>query len=231
MLFTVASILHQRDQFSESRYLCNGLVREVTLNYQLYQSDLPSGNITVVQGSTSRVGRIQYRPQFYIGYNQTCDRCQVNRYLICQNTKCQCPRLATYWDGQMCQNQLSYMYKLGVTAILFDGIPNLNRVQSVVTSVYNNISWTHAQYLNATAPASTDYQYICSSNQVVFRFNVRMTIQTSIANTTFAINSFVIGAGWPNSITVTIVGYLTATQTYTTTVAINTNTKQIMELH
>ncbi|CAM4988058.1 unnamed protein product, partial [Rotaria socialis] len=57
--------------------------------------------------------------------------------------------------------------KLGATAITFDGIPNLNSLQGVVPSVYNNISWTNAQYLSATAFANTGYQYVCASRQVV----------------------------------------------------------------
>ncbi|CAF2187216.1 unnamed protein product [Rotaria magnacalcarata] len=159
----------------------------------------------------------------------------------------------------MCQNQLSYgklcnssswcrqdcnltcvfrscqpntaICKLDSTAVTFDDIPNLNSLQGAIPSVYNNISWTNAQYLNATASVSSDYKYVCSSGQMVCWLNVPMTMQTSIANTTCTINSFVIAASWSNYITVTIVGYFTSTQIYTTTVAINTYTKQIMELN
>ncbi|CAF3931774.1 unnamed protein product [Rotaria magnacalcarata] len=101
--------------------------------------------------------------------------------------------------------------KLGATAITFDDIPNLNTLQDVIPSVYNNISWMNAQYLNATASSSAGYTYVCSSGQMVCWFNVPMTIQTSIANTTLTINSFVIAAVSSNSITVTIVGYFAST--------------------
>lgn len=90
--------------------LCRIFIYEkiIVNNCRLYQSDLSSGNITSTGASSSRVGIIVYHPLLYADYNQTCDWCQFNRYLTCQNATCRCPPPTSYWDGQMCQNQLYY---------------------------------------------------------------------------------------------------------------------------
>ena len=80
---------------------------EITLSCQLYESDVTDGNITSSQSSTSRVRFITYDKQFYVDYNKTCDHCQLNRYLTCRNNTCQCSLVMTYWDGQICRNQLT----------------------------------------------------------------------------------------------------------------------------
>lgn len=106
--YIVRSLMQCAQQCNQN-VLCRVFVYdEITLDCQLYQSDLSSGNITSVLQTTSRVGHLRYQSKLYVDYNQTCDRCQVNRYLICQNARCLCPPPTTYWDGQMCQNQLSY---------------------------------------------------------------------------------------------------------------------------
>ncbi|CAF3538088.1 unnamed protein product [Rotaria sp. Silwood1] len=233
---------------------------EITLNCQLYQSDLSSGNITTVPTSTSRVGCIRYQPQLYLNYNQTCNQCQVNRYLTCQNARCQCPPPTTFWNGQMCQNQLSYgetcnssswcrqdwnltcvfgscqpntaICKLGATAITFDdNVLSISGVNGIIPSMYKNLSWTNAKYLNATALSTTGYRYVCVSGEYVCWFNTPMTIETLTVNKTFTINSFVTAAGWSNSISLSITGYFSSTQIYTTTFSLNTYTQRIVELN
>ncbi|CAF2594223.1 unnamed protein product [Rotaria sp. Silwood2] len=241
--------------------LCRVFVyNEITLNCQLYQSDLSSGNITSVPGSTSRVGRIRYQPQLYLDYNRTCDRCQVNRYLTCQNAKCQCPPPTTFWNGQLCQNQLSYgktcnssswcrqdwnltcvfrscqpntaICKLGATAITFDDdILSMSSLNGFIPSSYQNLSWTNAKYLNATGLPTSGYRYVCVSGEYICWFNAPMTIETLIANRTFTINSFVTAAGWYDSVSLSIIGYFSSTQMYTTTLSLNTYTQRIIELN
>ncbi|CAF1211538.1 unnamed protein product [Rotaria sordida] len=256
--FTIKSLMWCAQQCNLN-ILCRIFVYdEITFICKLYQSDLLSGNITFVLGSTSQVGRIRYQPQFYLNYNQTCDRCQVNRYLICQNAKCQCPPPTTYWNGQMCQNQLSYgktcnssswcrqdwnltcifgscqpntaICKLGATAITFDDLSSSGQ-NGFIPSIYQNLSWTNAKYLNATGLPGSGYPYVCVSGEYVCWFNNPMTIETLVVNRTFTINSFVTAAGWSNSLILTITGYFSSTQIYTTSMPLNTYTQRIVELN
>ena len=79
---------------------------------RLFEGELSTG--TVITNSalpSSRVGAIRYNisqtAQSYLSYNKTCNQCKSgkNRYLQCLNNTCQCP-YNTYWNGQMCLNQL-----------------------------------------------------------------------------------------------------------------------------
>ncbi|CAF1122883.1 unnamed protein product [Rotaria sordida] len=257
-ILTVRSLMLCAQQCNQN-ILCRVFVyNEITFNCQLYQSDLSSGNITFIPGSTSQVGRIRYQPQFYLDYNQTCDRCQVNRYLTCQNARCQCPPSTTYWDGQMCQNQLSYgktcnssswcrqdwnltcifgscqpntaLCKLGATAITFDDL-STPTVNGIIPSIYQNLSWTNAYYLNESGIPNIGYRYVRVSGEYVCWFNSPMTIQTLIVNKTFTINSFVTAAGWSDSVILTITGYFSSIQIYTTSMSLNTYTQRIVELN
>ena len=79
---------------------------------RLFEGEFSTG--TVLEDSallTSRIGAIIYdisvAPQLYSSYDQTCDHCSIgrNRYLQCIDNTCQCP-IHTFWNGQLCLNQL-----------------------------------------------------------------------------------------------------------------------------
>jgi hypothetical protein len=78
---------------------------------RLFEGEFSTGTILNSTSLTSRIGAIGYNttiaPQLYSSYNKTCDQCSTggNRYLQCINNTCQCP-MHTYWNGQMCSNQL-----------------------------------------------------------------------------------------------------------------------------
>ncbi|CAF1077668.1 unnamed protein product, partial [Didymodactylos carnosus] len=73
---------------------------------RLFEGEITTGQVnrSAAVPSTSRVGSIAYTQQLYLVYNQTCNQCQINRYLLCINNTCQCPP-HTYWNGSMCLNQ------------------------------------------------------------------------------------------------------------------------------
>ena len=105
---SVSSLLKCSKQCNQNQ-LCRTFVYDKHASLcQLYRSDSQTGNITATNVTTSVVGQIEYTPQLYVNYNHTCNRCDMDRYLTCRNATCQCPSPGTYWDGQMCQNQLYY---------------------------------------------------------------------------------------------------------------------------
>ncbi|CAF4490280.1 unnamed protein product, partial [Didymodactylos carnosus] len=73
---------------------------------RLFEGEITTGKVnrSAAIPSTSRVSSIAYTQQLYLAYNQTCDQCQINRYLLCVNQTCQCPP-HTYWNAWMCLNQ------------------------------------------------------------------------------------------------------------------------------
>ncbi len=74
---------------------------------RLYESYLNTGSVIESSSPNSVVGAVNYDNVYLSSdYNQSCDHCYLNRYLVCQNDTCQCP-LHTFWDGQnTCLNQL-----------------------------------------------------------------------------------------------------------------------------
>ena len=52
----------------------------------------------------SQLGYVKQLPGFYASYNQSCDKCTRNRYLICSLGTCQCA-LNTFWNGTACEKQ------------------------------------------------------------------------------------------------------------------------------
>ena len=79
---------------------------------RIFEGEFSTGNvITTSSLSSSRIGAIRYNTtdtaQSFLSYNKTCEHCSNggNRYLQCMNNRCQCPP-NTYWNGQMCLNQL-----------------------------------------------------------------------------------------------------------------------------
>ncbi|CAF1126702.1 unnamed protein product [Adineta steineri] len=74
---------------------------------KLYEGSSNTGLI-VNSSSTGRiVGRIIYHNiNLSSTYNQSCNHCYSDRYLVCRNNTCQCP-LSTFWDNKSkCINQL-----------------------------------------------------------------------------------------------------------------------------
>ena len=74
---------------------------------RLYSNSSDTGQIITTVSSTTKVGEINYD---YIHltsiYNRTCDYCYPDRYLVCRNSRCQCPS-NTFWNDQdKCINQL-----------------------------------------------------------------------------------------------------------------------------
>ena len=79
---------------------------------RIFEGEFSTGTvITNSSLSSSRIGAVRYNTtvtiQSFLSYNKTCDHCTNgrNRYLQCLNNRCQCPP-NTYWNGQMCLNQL-----------------------------------------------------------------------------------------------------------------------------
>ncbi|CAF1422970.1 unnamed protein product, partial [Didymodactylos carnosus] len=67
---------------------------------RLFEGEITTGQVnrSAAIPSTSRVSSIVYTEQLYLAYNQTCDKCQINRYLLCINNICQCTP-HTCWNG------------------------------------------------------------------------------------------------------------------------------------
>lgn len=78
----------------------------ITFYCQLYQSDLTTGTMTISASPSSRIGFVKAKQKFYVDYNKTCNYCEYNRYLTCQNITCRCPSSKMYWDERICQNKL-----------------------------------------------------------------------------------------------------------------------------
>ncbi|CAF0953811.1 unnamed protein product [Adineta steineri] len=80
---------------------------------QLYEGSSNTGLI-VNSSSTSRIVDeiIYHNINLSSTYNQSCNHCYSDRYLVCRNNTCQC-LLNTYWDGKSkCNNQLFVDSKL-----------------------------------------------------------------------------------------------------------------------
>ncbi|CAF1450480.1 unnamed protein product [Didymodactylos carnosus] len=71
---------------------------------RLFEGEITTGKVNKSAAIPSRVSSIAYTQQLYLAYNQTCDQCQINRYLLCINQTCHCPP-HTYWNAWMCLNQ------------------------------------------------------------------------------------------------------------------------------
>ena len=108
----VRSLLRCAMQCNQNRQCRTFDYDQSSLVCRQFEGDISIG--TVLNNSislSSRIGSVRCNTsdalQQYSSYNQTCDRCGIgiNRYLQCINKTCQCP-LHTYWNGQMCSNQL-----------------------------------------------------------------------------------------------------------------------------
>ena len=108
LLITYSSISSKMACFK----LCHTNVQCRTFVYdsptcRLYESQLQTGQIITAASASSLVGEILYNNiNLSSSYNQSCDRCYPDRYLVCKDSRCQCPP-NTYWDGiSKCLNQL-----------------------------------------------------------------------------------------------------------------------------
>ena len=93
-------------QLCNQNLLCRTIVFDPP-SCRLYESYLDTGSVIASSSSKSVVGAVDYNNvNLSPAFNQSCDHCYLDRYLVCQNSTCQCP-LHTYWDGQnTCLNQL-----------------------------------------------------------------------------------------------------------------------------
>ena len=119
------------------------------------------------------------------------------------------------------------MCKLGATAITFDDIPNIDPVQGTLPSGYKGFSWANGNYLNVNSFSGTGYPVLVASGSYVAWFNNPMTMQILVSNNTITLNSCVMGAGWSNSVFLTINGYYNSILKNTTTIALNTYTQVV----
>lgn len=72
---------------------------------RLYEGERETGQV-IFTSNSAMIGEILYDDiDLSSSYNQTCDHCYPDRYLVCKNDRCQCP-LNTFWNGQdKCLNQ------------------------------------------------------------------------------------------------------------------------------
>lgn len=72
---------------------------------RLFEGDLQTtGAIVNSDSSTSSVGQIEFSPNLFSAYGQSCSACLHSRYLTCVNGTCDCLR-NTYWTGSICASQ------------------------------------------------------------------------------------------------------------------------------
>ncbi|CAF3673924.1 unnamed protein product [Rotaria socialis] len=105
----IQSLFRCAMQCNQNRQCCTFDYNYLPLVCRLFEGELSTGNILYNITSSSRIGAILYDVtiQSYSSYGQTCEQCGmgINRYLQCINDTCQCPP-DTFWNGQMCLNQL-----------------------------------------------------------------------------------------------------------------------------
>ncbi|CAF3920909.1 unnamed protein product [Adineta steineri] len=97
--FDCALLCHQDPQ-------CRTFVFDLSI-CQLYEGSSNTGSIIVTNSSSRMVGAINYsKINVAAAYNQSCNHCYPDRYLVCRNNTCQCP-LDTFYDNEgNCMNQL-----------------------------------------------------------------------------------------------------------------------------
>ncbi|CAF1428488.1 unnamed protein product [Didymodactylos carnosus] len=75
-----------------------------TLRCRLFRNSVNMfGQAVSSTSATSIVGSILYTPELFLEKNQSCEKCETNRYLTCDMTTltCQCPP-NFYWVDNMC---------------------------------------------------------------------------------------------------------------------------------
>ena len=73
---------------------------------QLYDGLITSGQVVLSASTSSIVGGISYdNVDLSASFNQSCDHCYPDRYLVCQDGRCQCPS-RTFWNEiNRCDNK------------------------------------------------------------------------------------------------------------------------------
>ncbi|CAF0782762.1 unnamed protein product [Adineta steineri] len=143
---------------------------------QLYEGSSNTGLI-INSFSTSRiVGELIYdNINLALTYNQSCNHCYPDRYLVCRNNTCQCP-INTYWDDKSkCVNQL---FVDSTLACQYDNwcrqdmnlTCHYGKCQCPVTTYWSNK--TCAPQLLAGAPCNTSDQCRNDLSLVCSRINM-----------------------------------------------------------
>ena len=80
-----------------------------TLDCEHYEGLVETGTIIPSSSPTSTVGDIDYSITLFTDYGDTCDKCELDRYLQCSSgtSSCECPA-HTFWNNFICQNQVYY---------------------------------------------------------------------------------------------------------------------------
>ncbi len=101
LISSLTECIHQCNQ----DFLCRTFDYNVQPNWcRLFQVEPSPGQIIYDSSLISQVGYVQLFSDLYLTFNQTCDYCIRERYLICVDDSCQCP-WNTFWDGSICQKQ------------------------------------------------------------------------------------------------------------------------------
>ncbi|CAF4821397.1 unnamed protein product, partial [Rotaria sp. Silwood2] len=116
---------------------------------------------------------------------------------------------------------------VGATVITFDDIPNADPAQGTIPAVYANLQWVDANYVNATVLPASGYRFLVVSGEYIAWNRDALTVQTLLTNNTITLHSCMMAAGWSDSVTVTVVGYRSATQLYTISFSLNTYQKVV----
>ena len=99
------------DSFSECAQWCNAdpLCRSFDYNVdphhcRFFQVEPTGDQIGYNPSVSSQLGYVEHLPEFYGSFNQSCEKCANNRYLVCISATCQCT-WNTFWNGTACQKQ------------------------------------------------------------------------------------------------------------------------------
>ena len=71
---------------------------------RLFQVEPSPDQIRSDSSLVSQLGVVQLYPELYLAFNQSCEACANDRYLICDQGRCRCPWEA-FWNGQICEKQ------------------------------------------------------------------------------------------------------------------------------
>jgi hypothetical protein len=139
---------------------------------RLYESSSDTGQIVSTSSSNSVVGEIDYdHINLASAYYQTCDHYYPDRYLVCTNSRCQCPS-DTIWNGQnkcinppaveslsTCNNNVSCRHDLNLTCIC-------NKCQCPPGFFWSNQScipqFSQCVYCSTSIQCRNDLQLVCS---------------------------------------------------------------------
>ena len=99
------------DSLSDCAYHCNVDSACRAFNYiddinhcQLFQVEPSPHQIGYDPLVPSYLGYVQLHPELFSAFNQPCDACVNDRYLICDGGTCQCTWQA-FWNGEICEKQ------------------------------------------------------------------------------------------------------------------------------